>query len=160
MVDSKHLGSIDSRCSAKWARTHPPEGAAGRVRFSLLVHYRQGQRVTRPAVSVRGGSNTRPWRRRKSSLLDVLHGLLLLLIRRWAFKSVFLRSNSLNLREIFVFPAQFALLSFSANGRFYVKRERSSSASSHHRFPGKRLKTSLKSTTWECRRKPEINLIY
>ena len=82
MVDSKHLGSIDSRCSAKSARTHPPEGAAGRVRFSLLVHYRQGQRVTRPAVSLRGGSNTGPRRRRKSSLLDVLHGLLLLLIRR------------------------------------------------------------------------------
>ena len=160
MVDSKHLGSIDSRCSAKWARTHPPEGAAGRVRFSLLVHYRQGQRVTRPAVSVRGGSNTRPRRRRKSSLLDVLHGLLLLLIRRWAFKSVFYVLTPWICGRFFVFPAQFSLLSFSANGRFYVKRERSSSASSHHRFPGKRLKTSLKSTTWECRRKPEINLIY
>ena len=49
------------------------EGAVGRVRLLLLVRHRQGRRVTRPAVSLRGGSNTGPGRRRKSSLLDVLH---------------------------------------------------------------------------------------
>ena len=31
------VGSITSRCSGKWARTHPSERAAGRVRFPLLV---------------------------------------------------------------------------------------------------------------------------
>ena len=31
------IGSITSRCSGKSARTHPPKGAAGRVRFPLLV---------------------------------------------------------------------------------------------------------------------------
>jgi len=33
------------------------------------LRHRQGQRVTRPAVSLRGGSKTGPGRRRKSSLL-------------------------------------------------------------------------------------------
>ena len=51
----------------------PTEGAVGRVRLLLLVRHRQGHRVTRPAVSLRGGSNTGPGRRRKSSLLVVLH---------------------------------------------------------------------------------------
>ena len=32
------------------------------------LRHRQGQRVTRPAVSLRGGSETGPGRRRKSSL--------------------------------------------------------------------------------------------
>ena len=32
-----YVGSITRHCSGKWARTHPPERAAGRVRFPLLV---------------------------------------------------------------------------------------------------------------------------
>ena len=36
------------------------------------LRHRQGQRVTRPAVSLRGGSKTGPGRRWKSSLHDVL----------------------------------------------------------------------------------------
>ena len=32
-----YVGSITRHSSGKWARTHPPERAAGRVRFPLLV---------------------------------------------------------------------------------------------------------------------------
>ena len=36
-----NIGSITSRCSGKWARTHPSEIAAGRVWFLLLVSANQ-----------------------------------------------------------------------------------------------------------------------